>query len=158
MLIDLGNCIIFGRSQVPQKNLLWWPTSWQSEPRSLNWCWPFPHDVSSRETNNSRVFTACHSRWCGWSCLVLPQCISTHVCKPMGGKLYRKGDFVAAVQQGAEILFKIENFFLVIKLTMSINDLFSVTLFNWLLILVVLFQGILLVILFIFNLLTLVFV
>ena len=27
--------------------------------------------------------------------------------------VYRKGDFVAAVQQGAEILFKIENFFLV---------------------------------------------
>lgn len=34
-------------------------------------------------------------------------------CKPMGGKLYRKGDFVAGVQAGAEIFFKIENFFLV---------------------------------------------
>lgn len=34
-------------------------------------------------------------------------------CKPMGGKLYRKGDFVAGVQAGAEMFFKIENFFLV---------------------------------------------
>ena len=34
-------------------------------------------------------------------------------CKPVGGKLCRKGDFVAAVQQGAEIFFKIKNFFLV---------------------------------------------
>lgn len=33
--------------------------------------------------------------------------------KPMGGKFYRKGDFVAAVHQGAEIFFKIESFFLV---------------------------------------------
>ena len=76
-------------------------------------------------------------------------------CKPVGGKLYRKGDFVAAVQQGGEIFFKIKNFF---KLTMSINHLFLVTRFNCYLILVVLLQGILSVILFIFNLHTLVFV
>lgn len=34
-------------------------------------------------------------------------------CKPMGGKLYRKGDFVAAFQQGVEVFFQIEKFFLV---------------------------------------------
>ena len=77
-------------------------------------------------------------------------------CKPVGGKLYRKGDFVAAVQQGGEIFFKIKNFFKV-----KVNNeyhLFLVTRFNCYLILVVLLQGILSVILFIFNLHTLVFV
>lgn len=34
-------------------------------------------------------------------------------CKPVGGKLYRKGDVVAAIQQGAEVFFQIQNFFLV---------------------------------------------
>jgi len=34
-------------------------------------------------------------------------------CKPMGGKLYRKGDFVAAFQQGVGVFFQIEKFFLV---------------------------------------------
>lgn len=34
-------------------------------------------------------------------------------CKPVGGKLYRKQDVVAAIQQGAEVFFQIQNFFLV---------------------------------------------
>ena len=34
-------------------------------------------------------------------------------CKPMGGKLYRKEYFVAAIQKGAEIFLQIQNFFLV---------------------------------------------
>ena len=34
-------------------------------------------------------------------------------CKPMGGKLYRKGDFVVAFQQCSEVFFKVEEFCLV---------------------------------------------
>lgn len=34
-------------------------------------------------------------------------------CKPLGGKLYRKGDFVSAVQEGAEVFLQIQDFYLV---------------------------------------------
>lgn len=78
-------------------------------------------------------------------------------CKPVGGKLYRKGDFVAAVQQGVEIFFKIKNFLLV-KANNEYQSLVLGDTFQLLLILVVLFQCIPSVILFIFNLHTLVFV
>ena len=44
---ELGNCIILGQSQVPHKNLFWWPTRRQSEPRCVDWLWLFPPDVSS---------------------------------------------------------------------------------------------------------------
>lgn len=40
-------------------------------------------------------------------------------CKPVGGKLYRKGDCVAAFQRGSEIFSKIEKFFLV-----KVNDVY----------------------------------
>lgn len=41
-------------------------------------------------------------------------------CKPVGGKLYRKGDCVAAFQRGSEIFSKIEKFFLV-----KVNDVYQ---------------------------------
>lgn len=34
-------------------------------------------------------------------------------CKPLGGKLYRKGDFVSAVQEGAEVFLQIQDFYLI---------------------------------------------
>lgn len=34
-------------------------------------------------------------------------------CKPVGGKLYRKQDYVAAIQQRAEVFFQIQNLFLI---------------------------------------------
>ena len=34
-------------------------------------------------------------------------------CTPLGGKLYRKGDFVSAIQDDAEVFFQIQDFFLV---------------------------------------------